>query len=305
MRRRPRAGPGPVVRCDVEGLPLPLAGRAAKITGVDPLGIIAGNGEFPFCLARAARRQGIPRLVAAAFEGETDPAIASCVDEVVWLKIGQLDRLIKVFTSRGVRQVVMAGGITPANLFKNLRLDWRMLGVAARLPERNAASIFGAVAGEMHKDGVELVDPRPFLGDAVPSAGALTRQEPSAAQREEIAFGLKIAKAVSVLDIGQTVVVKLGTVLAVEGFEGTDECIRRGGALAGDKGGAVVVKVSKPNQDFRFDIPCIGMTTIQSCAAGQIAVLAIEAGSSLLLGRDELLTAADRQELRVVGVEAQ
>src|SRR5207302_9200904 len=126
-------------------------------------------------------------------------------------------------------------------------------GVAALVKERNAESIFGAVAEEMADDGVELLDPRPFLGDSVPQAGCLTRRKPAKEEQEDITFGLRIAKEVSRLDIGQTVVVKKGTVLAVEGFEGTDECIRRGGLLAGDKGGAVVVKVSKPNQDFRFD----------------------------------------------------
>ena len=196
----------------------------------------------------------------------------------------------------------MAGGITPANLFKNLSLDLRMIAVAARLKVRNAETIFGAIAEELGKDGVALLDPRPFLGDAVPQAGNLTCGKPSNEQQDDIAFGLKIAKEVSRLDIGQTVVVKRGTVLAVEGFEGTDACIRRGGELAGDKGGGVAVKVSKPNQDFRFDIPCVGQKTIESCAAGRIAVLAIEAGSSLLLGREQIVAAADRQDLRIVGV---
>ena len=271
---------------------------------MDFLGIIAGNGEFPLILAQSARQQGVGRLVAAALEGETKPEIAKLVDDVEWIKIGQLNKLIQTFTSRGVTRAVMAGGISPANLFKNLSLDVRMIGVAARLKVRNAESIFGAIAEELAKDGVELLDPRQFLGDAVPSEGCLTRGKPSKQQQEDIASGLRIAKEVSQLDIGQTVVVKEGTVLAVEGFEGTDECIRRGGALAGEKGGAVVVKVSKPNQNFRFDIPCIGRQTIESCAAGKIAVLGVEAGSSLLLGREEILRNADRQGLRIVGVAA-
>ena len=254
-------------------------------------------------LARAARQQGC-RVIAAAFTGETQPAIDQSADETEWVRLGQLNKLSEVFTKRGIKRVVMAGGITPANLFKNLSLDLRMIAVAARLKVRNAETIFGAIADELGKDGVALLDPRPFLGDAVPQAGNLTRGKPTTDQQADIAFGLKIAKEISRLDIGQTVVVKQGTVLAVEGFEGTDACIRRGGALAGDKGGGVVVKVSKPNQDFRFDIPCVGLTTIESCAAGKIAVLAIEAGSSLLLGRDEILKTADRQDLRIIGVDA-
>jgi UDP-2,3-diacylglucosamine hydrolase len=270
---------------------------------MQPLGIIAGNGEFPLVFARAARRQGIDRLVAAAFEGETNPAIATLVDEVEWIRLGQLNKLIEVFTKRGIGRAVMAGGITPANLFKNLKLDLRMIAVAARLKERNAETIFGAIATELGKDGVALIDPRTCLGDAVPAAGPLTRRKPDSRQAADVAFGTRIAKAVSALDIGQTVVVKEGTVLAVEGFEGTDECIRRGGALAGDQGGAVVVKVSKPNQDFRFDIPCVGVRTVESCAAGRIAVLAVEADRSLLLDRAAVLAAADQQGVTIVAVD--
>jgi UDP-2,3-diacylglucosamine hydrolase len=270
---------------------------------MEPLGIIAGNGEFPLILARSARQLGTGRIVAAAFDGETNPEIDGAVDEIVWIKLGQLKKLIEVFTSRGVKRAVMAGGITPANLFKNLRLDLRMTTVALRLKERNAETIFGAIAAEMAKDGVELIDPRPFFGDSVPKPGPLTRQKPSKEQQEDIEFGLRIAKAVSALDIGQTVVVRKGTVLAVEGFEGTDECIRRGGALAGEKGGAVVVKVSKPNQDFRFDIPCVGEKTIESCRVGRISAMAIEAGRSLLLDKDKLLKAANEDGLCLVASE--
>jgi UDP-2,3-diacylglucosamine hydrolase len=263
----------------------------------DALGIIAGNGDFPLILAREARQP----IVAVAFEGETNPEIAQSA-EVVWVKIGQLDKLIEAFTSRGITRAVMAGGITPSNLFKNLRLDFRMMAVAARLKIRNAETIFGAIAEELAKDGVTLLDPRPFFGDSVPKAGTLTQGKPDKQHQEDIVFGLKIAKEVSRLDIGQTVVVKEGTVLAVEGFEGTDESIRRGGSLAGEKGGAVVVKVAKPNQDFRFDIPCIGIKTIESCAAGKIAALAVEAGSCLLLDKDNLLSTADKQDLRIIAV---
>lgn len=272
---------------------------------MDSLGIIAGNGEFPLILARAARQSGVGRIVAAAFDGETDPAVAQHVDECDWVKIGQLGKLIEVFTSRGISSAVMAGGIAPSNLFKNLRLDFRMIAVAARLKERNAESVFGAIAAELAKDGVKLLDPRPFLGNAVPSPGCLTRVKPSSDEEEDIAYGLKVAKAVSALDIGQTVVVKGGTVLAVEGFEGTDECIRRGGKLAGEKGGAVVVKVSKPNQDFRFDIPCVGLRTIESCTVGNVGVLAIEASASLLLGRDAVLSAANKNRLCIIAVNTE
>jgi len=268
----------------------------------DPLGIIAGNGEFPLLLARAARQQGL-HTVAVAFEGETNPDITQAADETDWVRLGQLDKLINVFTKRNITRAVMAGGITPANLYKNLSLDFRMIAVAARLKVRNAETIFGAIADELKKDGIELLDPRPFFGDQVPQPGNLTRRAPNRDQQDDITFGLKIAKAVAALNIGQTVVVKKGTVLAVEGFEGSDECIKRGGLLAGEKGGAVVVKVAKPNHDFRFDIPCVGARTIESCAAGRIAVLAVEAGATLLLDKDKVLEAADKQGLRIVAVE--
>jgi DUF1009 family protein len=269
---------------------------------MEPLGIIAGNGEFPLILARSARQLGVEPIMAAAFDGETSPEIDQLVDHVDWIKLGQLNKLIEVFTSHGVKRAVMAGGITPSNLFKNLRLDLRMTTVALRLKERNAETIFGAIASEMAKDGVELIDPRPFLGESVPQAGVLTRLKPNNDQREDIEFGLRIAKAVSALDIGQTVVVKKGTVLAVEGLEGTDECIRRGGALAGEKGGALVVKVSKPNHDFRFDIPCVGEKTMESCRLGRISVMAMEAGRSLLLDKDKLLNAANEAGICLVAV---
>ncbi len=271
---------------------------------IESLGIIAGNGDFPLVLARAARRQNVPRLVAVAFEGETKPEIETVVDSCRWVKIGQLNKLIAGFTSEGITRAVMAGGITPSNLFKNLRLDWRMTRVAMRLKTRNAETIFGAIAEEMKADGVTLIDPRPVLGDAIPSAGPVTKGRLPDKLREDVTFGLKIAKAVSALDIGQTVVVKRGTVLAVEGFEGTDECIRRGGALAGDKGGAVVVKVSKPNQDFRFDIPCVGVNTVASCHGGKVSALAMEAGRTLLLDKDAVVAAAEKADLKIVAVES-
>ncbi len=271
---------------------------------METFGLIAGNGQFPLVLARALR-QGGHRIVAAAFEGEADRQIEQLADTTEWVGVAQLNKLIKVFTSRGISRAFMAGGITPGKLFTNLAFDLRGLAFAARVKIRNAETIFGGVVAEFQKDGVELLDARPFLGDAVPSPGCLTGKPPTDGQQEDIAYGLRIAKAVSALDIGQTVVVKRGTVLAVEGFEGTDECIRRGGALGGDKGGAVVVKVSKPNHDFRFDIPCVGPRTIESCVAGRIAVLATEAGRSLLLGRAEVIAAAEQHDIRLVAVESQ
>jgi DUF1009 family protein len=270
---------------------------------MEQLGLIAGGGSYPLLLARAARARGVRQLVAVAIENETSPEIAQLADHVEWVKVGQLGKLISAFTSRGVREAIMAGRIAPKNLFRDIRPDLRAVALLARLRERNAETIFGAIADELQKDGVKLLPATTFMDDYLAPVGALTKRKPTAEQEQDIAFGLKIAKGVSAFDIGQTVVVKNGTVLAVEAFEGTDECIRRGGALAGDNGGAVVVKVTKPGQDMRFDVPVIGARTMESCAAGRIAVLAVEAGRTLVLEKDAVLAAAERAKLVITGAD--
>jgi len=271
----------------------------------DTLGIIAGNRSLPLLLAREARRQGVKRLVAVAVEGETDPALASLVDEIVWLRVGQLSRMIAAFTARGVKQCVMAGQISPRNLF-DLRPDLRAMGLLLRLRERNAHTIFGAIAEELKRDGVELIEATPWLAPLMPGVGFQLGPRLSDAQRADVEFGFRIAKEVSRLEIGQTVLVKEGTVLAVEAFEGTDKCLARGGQLAGTTGGAVAVKVAKERHDFRFDIPCLGPQTLETCAAARIAVLAFEAGRSLLLEQEscERLAREHRISVTTVG-EAQ
>ncbi len=254
-------------------------------TAPQTLGLIAGNRSLPLLLARQARQAGVRRLVAVAFENETDPALAGCVDDIVWLRVGQLSRMIEAFTSRGVRQCVMAGQIAPKNLF-DLRPDLRAMRLLLRVKERNAHSLFGAIAEELLEAGVELIDARPWLAPLMPGAGFSIGPAPTPKQREDIAFGLHIAKEITRMEIGQTVVVKHGAVLAVEGWEGTDACLTRGGALAGSEGGAVAVKVARQRHDARFDIPCLGAATLETCGAARIAVLAFEAGTTLLLDRE-------------------
>lgn len=251
----------------------------------EPIGLIAGNRSLPLLFARQARSLGAARLVAVAFEGETDPALASLVDEIVWLKVGQLSKMISAFTSRGIRRCVMVGQIAPKNLY-DLRPDLRAMGVLFRLKEKNAHTIFGAIADELRKDGVELVDAIPWLAPLMPAKGYHAGPELTDEQRNDVEFGFRMAKEVSRLDIGQIVVVKKGTVLAVEGFEGTDRCLARGGELAGKAGGAVAVKAAKFNHDMRFDIPCIGPKTIETCADAGVAVLALESGKTLLLEQE-------------------
>ena len=215
------------------------------------------------------------RLVAVAFEGETDPQLAALVDDIVWLRVGQLSKMITAFTDRGVTQCIMAGQISPKNLF-DLRPDLRAMALLFKLKERNAHTIFGAIADELKKDGVELIE-QPWLKPLMPGANFSLGPKLSAEQQADIAFGIGSPRKCRA-EIGQLVVVKNGTVLAVEGFEGTDKCLARGGELAGKGGGAVAVKVAKESHDLRFDIPCIGPQTLETCAAARISVLALKRG---------------------------
>ena len=265
------------------------------------LGLIAGNRSLPLILAREARRSGCQRLVAAAFTGETEPALAELVDEIVWLRVGQLDRLVSTFTARGVRRCVMVGQIAPRNLF-DLRPDLRAVKLLLRLKEKNAHTIFGAIADELGKDGVELVPATPWLQPCMPGPGYHCGPALDAGQREDVDFGHRIAKEIARLEIGQIVVVKAGTVLAVEGLEGTDRCLARGGELAGPGGGAVAVKVAREDHDMRFDIPCVGPRTLETCASSGIAVLALEAGRTLLLEMNALEEEARRRRVTLLTV---
>jgi DUF1009 family protein len=268
---------------------------------LESIGLIAGSRSLPLEFARLARAAGVKRIVCAAVEGETDPNIASLVDDLVWLNVGQLNKMISTFTSRGVKQCVMAGQVAPKNLF-DLRPDLRAMGVLLRLKEKNAHTIFGAIADELKKDGVELIEATPWLASMMPHGDFALGPKLSAEQKTDVEFGFKIAKEISRLEIGQTVVVKNGTVLAVEGFEGTDKCLARGGELAGAKGSAVAIKVAKLNHDMRFDIPCIGAKTFETCAAAKISVLALESGKTLLLEREACEKTAKENKISVVAI---
>lgn len=263
------------------------------------LGIIAGNRSLPLILARQARAQGVARLVAVAFKDETDPALADLVDEIVWLRVGQLSKMIAAFSRRGIRQCVMAGQIAPRNLF-TVRPDLRALALLMRLPTKNAHSIFGAIADELERDGVRLVEATPWLRPLMPTLGYQAGPAPSPAQCADVAFGFRLAKEISRLDVGQTVVVQNGAALAIEAFEGTDRCLMRGGELARPQRAAVAIKVAKPRHDFRFDIPCIGRHTLETCAAAGIAVLAFESGRTLLLDQPEAEALAQQHRISLL-----
>ena len=267
----------------------------------DKLGIIAGNRSLPLVLAREARANGVQHLVAAAFENETDPALADLVDTIEWLRVGQLSKLIEVFKNQTVTQCVMVGQIAPKNLF-NLRPDLRTVKMLATLKRKNAHSIFGAIADELAKEGITLIEATPWLQPAMPKSGFCLGPSPSKNKLEDIKFGCGIAKEISRLEIGQTVIVKDGTVLAVEGFEGTDDCLKRGGQLAGKNGGAVAVKVAKAHHDLRFDIPCLGRRTLEACASAGISAIAFETGSTLLLDPEDVESLADRHKITVTAI---
>lgn len=263
--------------------------------------MVAGNRSLPLVFARQARALGAKRLVAVGFEGETDPALAGLVDELVWLKVGQLSKMVAAFTTRGISRCVMVGQIAPRNLY-DVRPDLRAMALLFRLKERNAHTLFGAVADELEKDGVHVVAATPWLKPLMPATGFHLGPRLSEEQTADVEFGYRIAKEVSRLEIGQTVVVKKGTVLAVEGFEGTDKCLARGGELAGKEGGAVAVKVAKQNHDLRFDIPCLGPETLERCATARIAALAFEGGKSLLLEQETCEQLAHRNKIRLMTV---
>ncbi|HEY3914186.1 MAG TPA: UDP-2,3-diacylglucosamine diphosphatase LpxI, partial [Verrucomicrobiae bacterium] len=262
---------------------------------MDVIGIIAGNRSLPLAFAEQARAQGVKRLVAIGFENETDPALAQKVDELVWLRVGQLSKMIAALRERGVSQCVMVGQIAPKNLF-DVRPDFRALAMLMRLKEKNAHTVFGALADELQKDGITLIEPTPWLRALMPAGGFFLGPKLSDAQREDVEFGYRMAKEISRLEIGQMVVVKEGTVLAVEGFEGTDQCLRRGGELAQGKG-AVAVKVAKAQHDLRFDIPCLGAQTLETCAAARVSTLVFEAGRTLLLERNLVETLAKKHKI--------
>jgi DUF1009 family protein len=266
---------------------------------MDSIALIAGNGVYPETFVRAARKAGTQRLVAAAFTDETKPDLALQVDAIEWFRVGQLSKMIAFFEREKVKHAVMVGQIAPKNLF-DLRPDMRTLMMIARLKQRNAESLFGGIADELKKDGIELLPATTFLEEFMPKAGHVAGPNPKKRRWEDAEYGCKIAKASSQLDIGQTVVVKNGTVLAVEAFEGTNECLKRGGALG--KGGATMVKVSKPNQDLRFDVPVVGPDTISAAAEAGVDVIAIEAEKTLVLDQDEVIRRCAERKVALVAL---
>ena len=281
-----------------------MIGTMSELSSIpmpETLGVIAGLGSYPWQLARSAHAQGVKRVVAFAFKGETERVIAKYADEVVWMHFGSLQALLDAVQAKGVTKLVMAGQIKPTRLF-SLRLDAKALAVLRTLKVRNAHTIFGAIGDELRAVGAELLPAYCFMETEMPAAGTLGRRAPDERELADIRLGAKVAKITSGLEIGQTVVVKEGTVLAVEGFEGTDETILRAGRLGGP--GAVVVKVAKLGHDMRFDIPIVGLRTFKMLKKAKISCLAVEAKRTILLEREKLAAEADRLGIAFAAFDA-
>lgn len=264
-------------------------------------GIIGGKGIYPEMFVEAARKN-IPeaQLVLAAFHGETDPNVAESVDIVDWFRVGQLGKMIKFFKKNAVDHCIMVGQISPRNLF-DLVPDLRMIKMLAGLKEKNADTLFKAIVAELAKDDITVVSATTYLEEFLCPEGHVCGPKPKAKYSEDISYGVRIAKEVSQLDIGQSVVVKGGTVLAVEAFEGTNSCLKRGGEQGKGKN-CVLAKVAKKDHDFRFDVPCIGADTIKNCADSGISVIACEANRTLLLGKESVVQLCNKLGVSIVGV---
>ena len=265
-----------------------------------PLGLIAGNGRFPFLVAAGARRAG-RRVVAVAIREEADPALETAVDELHWVGLGQLGRCIEVLKEGGAREALMAGQVKHRQIFSSLVPDLKLMGVLARLAVKSTDSLIGGVADALAREGITLLPSTSFLADQMAEAGAMTRRRPSADEAKDVAYGQEVARVLAGMDLGQTVAVKDRAAVALEAMEGTDEVIRRAGGIAGP--GVVVVKVAKPRQDMRFDVPVVGRGTLLAMVEAKARVLAVDAGRTLLIDKADFLAEADRSEVAVWGME--
>jgi DUF1009 family protein len=267
-------------------------------------GLIAGNGKFPFLVIEGARRAGAGLAVVAIRE-ETDPLIERAAEgvggRVQWVGIGQLGRMIRFLKREGVTQAIMAGQVKHVQIFSGAIPDVRMLKVLVSLPRRNTDALIGAIAQELAGEGIELIDSTHFMKDQLPREGTLTRRAPDSRERGDIEYGLEVAREIARLDLGQTIVVRSRACVAVEAMEGTDETIRRAGLLA--RGRLTVVKVAKPAQDMRFDVPCVGPPTVGSMIEAGATCLCLTAGKTLIFDPAEMLALADKHRVAVVAVQ--
>lgn len=261
-------------------------------------GLIAGNGQFPFLVVEGAKKQGAS-LAVVAIKEETDKRIDQVADNIVWIGIGQLGKMISFFQKEGVTKAMMAGQVKHIQIFSGALPDVRMLKMLWNLPKRNTDALIGGVADEMAKEGIELIDSTYLIQDSLAPAGVLTKRKPTDIEQGNIDYGLHIAHEIARLDLGQTIVVRASACVAIEAMEGTDATIRRAGELANGK--LTVVKVAKPDQDMRFDVPVVGVPTIETMIKAGATCLSIAAGKTLIFDRDEMLKLADVNKICVVG----
>jgi len=254
-------------------------------------GLIAGNGRFPFLVLEGARCQGIEMAVIALKE-EASPELEKIAKRLHWVSLGELSKAIELMQSEGVKRAVMAGQVKHNKIFSSIRPDWKLAKLLFALPRKNTDSLIGAVAKVLEEEGIQLVDSTMFLKPLLPEAGVLTRRVPSAQEAVDIEYGLGIARHIATRDIGQTVVVSDSACVAVEAMEGTDETIARAARFANGRP-LVVVKVSKPRQDMRFDVPVVGLPTVESMKLAGATALAIDANRTLLFDREKLIAMAD------------
>jgi DUF1009 family protein len=274
-------------------------------------GLIAGNGRFPFMVVEGARRAGVSLSVAAIRE-ETDPLIEKEVESFTWVGIGQLGKMIRFFKGEGVEKAIMAGQVKHVQIFSGAVPDARMLKMLLKLPRRNTNSLIGAIADELASEGIDLIDSTYFLQDYLPAVGTITHRKASAAERADVDYGLEIAREMSRLDLGQTIVVRGKACVAIEAMEGTDATIRRAGELMRGREGRskikvtsgplTVLKLSKPDQDMRFDVPVVGVPTIESMLDAGATCLCVSAGKTLLFDRDEMKVLADKNKIAILAV---
>jgi DUF1009 family protein len=272
--------------------------EALSANSFSRFGLIAGTGRFPLLFAQSAKNHGV-EIIAVAHKGQTLPELESLVKKIYWIKVGQLGKLIKILKTEGIKDAAMVGGIKKTIMFSNIVPDFQAISLVAKLRTLNDDALLRAVAEAIEKEGVTIHSSTIFLDELLSPPGCLTKKVPDKKEMRDIEFGWEIAKAIGKLDIGQTIVVKDQVVLAVEAIEGTDEAIRRAGTL-GKRNGLVVIKVSKPQQDLRFDVPAIGPGTITTMQEAGAKVLAVESEKTLLIDKEELIRAANKAGIIIV-----
>ncbi|MDR2437363.1 MAG: UDP-2,3-diacylglucosamine diphosphatase LpxI [Endomicrobium sp.] len=266
---------------------------------MENIGLIAGNNRFPFLVAEEIKKSD-NRAICIALKEEADPALEKICDKTYWLSVGKFQKIIDALKSENVKIVIMAGQVKHVKIYSVISMDFRAIKVMGSLINKKTDTILKTIANEFEKDGMHLIASHTYLKHLLAPKGLIVGKKLSSAENKDVEFGYKTAKGIAVLDIGQTVVVKDKSVLAVESVEGTDECIKRAYSLGGED--SVVVKVAKPNQDFRFDVPVIGLNTVDTLKENKVRAMAIESGVTLILDKDEVIEKAKKFAVTILGI---